>query len=120
MMADARPRSYIACIDRLLAALRQSGALRLLRELWPLLRESNHVHQVVLRRAAAAARRHAADGAQAAIDDALADYVARLDERRAYAAFDACAAAIVDAANPPVLRLVARARAHRRRRRVAR
>jgi hypothetical protein len=70
----------------LLAALRLSGSLPLLRELWPVLREDAHVHA-------------------AAVDDALAEYVARLDEKRARVAFDACLATALDATSAASLRL---------------
>merc|ERR1712000_356507 len=66
---------FIQCIDRLLSTLVASRSVRLLKELFPLLREGNeHVHA-------------------AAIDDAMLAFVARLNDDVARDAFNQCVAA---------------------------
>jgi hypothetical protein len=77
---------YVACIDKLLFALRVSGSSRLLKLLYPLLREESHAYATE-------------------IDDALLDYVLRLAPSEAARTFDECARAVLDATNPSALRL---------------
>jgi hypothetical protein len=78
---------YIVCVDRLLAALVSSRCVRLLKELYALLREGNeHAHAP-------------------SIDDALYTFVALLPDATARAAFDQCVDAAMDATKPSTLRV---------------
>lgn len=76
---------YLLCIDKLLHALEITESLALLEVLFPILRETDHIHKV-------------------AIEKSLSNYVQKLSEENAKTTFDFCFEHFLDKSLPEDLR----------------